>query len=168
MRYVSIARRGVAIVIDAIVFFVLAIPISIVTGSVEVGSRTTTTGTTKGVSFRLGPGGVLLTALLWLVYMTLAESRGATLGKLATGIRVVKEDGTPMEFGAALIRNLLRLVDGQLLYLVGILFAISSPKKQRLGDRVAHTVVVPAESLKPGLHPLQMTGQPPVPPPPPQ
>jgi uncharacterized RDD family membrane protein YckC len=34
------------------------------------------------------------------------------------------------------------LVDGLFFYLVGALFAFSSARGQRLGDRAAHTVVV--------------------------
>ena len=52
------------------------------------------------------------------------------------------EGGGHVGFGAAVVRNLLRLVDGLFFYLVGALFAFSSPRAQRLGDRAAHTVVV--------------------------
>ena len=45
-------------------------------------------------------------------------------------------------FGAALVRNLLRLVDALFFYLVGAIFALASPRGQRLGDRAAHTLVV--------------------------
>lgn len=47
-----------------------------------------------------------------------------------------------MGFGAAVIRNVLRVVDGLFFYLVGALFALTSPRGQRLGDRAAHTLVV--------------------------
>jgi uncharacterized RDD family membrane protein YckC len=36
----------------------------------------------------------------------------------------------------------LRLVDSLFFYLVGAIFALTSPRGQRLGDRAAHTVVV--------------------------
>jgi len=58
------------------------------------------------------------------------------------GIRVVDEEGDEIDLAGAVIRNLLRLVDGLFFYLVGALFAFSSPRGQRLGDRAAHTVVV--------------------------
>jgi uncharacterized RDD family membrane protein YckC len=58
------------------------------------------------------------------------------------GIRVVGEDGEHATFGAAVVRNLLRFVDALFFYLVGAVFALTSTRGQRLGDRAAHTVVV--------------------------
>lgn len=88
---------------------------------------------------------LLVTVILWLAYMVYAEGTwGASLGKRATGIRVVKIDGTPMDMQASLIRNVLR-VDGLFFYLVAAIFVWTSPTRQRLGDRVANTVVVPAQ-----------------------
>jgi uncharacterized RDD family membrane protein YckC len=49
---------------------------------------------------------------------------------------------------AALIRNILRIVDGLFVYLVGAILVWKSDKRQRLGDRVAHTVVVRASSVQ--------------------
>lgn len=67
---------------------------------------------------------------------------GATLGKLLVGIKVQDTSGSACTMGASLIRNLLRLIDGLVVYLVGFLFAIFSKLRQRLGDRLANTVVV--------------------------
>jgi uncharacterized RDD family membrane protein YckC len=58
------------------------------------------------------------------------------------GIHVVGEDGGHLTFEASLVRNLLRLVDCLFFYLVGAIFALTSPHGQRLGDRAAHTLVV--------------------------
>jgi uncharacterized RDD family membrane protein YckC len=58
------------------------------------------------------------------------------------GIRVVGENGEPITFGAAFVRNLLRCVDALFFYFVGFIFAILSTRGQRLGDRAAHTIVV--------------------------
>jgi uncharacterized RDD family membrane protein YckC len=72
-----------------------------------------------------------------------AEARfGATLGKLAVGLRVTLEDGSRLDWRASLIRNLLRIVDGFAFYLVGAVLVWTSPRRQRLGDRVAATLVV--------------------------
>jgi uncharacterized RDD family membrane protein YckC len=55
---------------------------------------------------------------------------------------VVGQDGEEVTFGAAVVRNLLRVVDALFFYLVGFVFALLSTRGQRLGDRAAHTVVV--------------------------
>ena len=59
------------------------------------------------------------------------------------GLRVVKEDGGKLDWGASIIRNILRIIDGFAFYLVGAIVVWVSKKKQRLGDMAAHTLVVP-------------------------
>jgi uncharacterized RDD family membrane protein YckC len=68
---------------------------------------------------------------------------GATLSKIIHKMRVVKTDGAPCGPLAALVRALMLLVDG---FFFGIVAAISMnpPLHQRLGDRLARTVVVAA------------------------
>ena len=77
-------------------------------------------------------------------YFALSEGvLGTTLGKRVFGLRVVRaSDGRPCGPFAAVIRTLLRLVDNILLSLPGISFIVSSPRRQRLGDRAARTLVV--------------------------
>ena len=59
-------------------------------------------------------------------------------------IRVVGTDLRPCGFGRALIRNLLKLVDGFFNFLVGILLVAFTPEWQRLGDLAARTIVIGA------------------------
>ncbi len=75
-------------------------------------------------------------------YIVMEATRGATLGKMALGMRVVKVDGSPIGWSESIIRNLLRIVDGLFGYLVGAISIWTSPLCQRLGDRAAHTVVI--------------------------
>jgi uncharacterized RDD family membrane protein YckC len=82
-------------------------------------------------------------AVLSLGYFVVTEAAtGATLGKHMVGIRVVGENGERITFGAAFVRNLLRSVDQLGFYFVGFISAILSKRRQRLGDRAAHTIVV--------------------------
>jgi uncharacterized RDD family membrane protein YckC len=68
---------------------------------------------------------------------------GQTPGKRAMGIAVVNDDGTPVRWGAALTRNLLRAVDFlPFLYGFGLLAMLASRDFKRLGDLAAGTVVV--------------------------
>lgn len=136
----GIPLRFVAVLLDAvIVLFPLGILLGLMTGG---GYKVSGEGyTTAGVNIEDR-------AFLWLVviavgyYVVCEAATGATLGKKLVGIRVVGEDGEHVTFGAAIVRNLLRLVDALFFYLVGFVFAVLSTRRQRLGDRAAHTLVV--------------------------
>lgn len=131
MEYVGVGLRAVATIIDALVLSVLGYVIALFTG-----------GTTAD-GFQLQGAPAFLLFALGLGYYSYMEVQfGWTLGKRAMGLKVVKLDGTPMDWPASLTRNLLRIIDGLFFYLVGAILVWTSDKKQRLGDRVAKTVVV--------------------------
>ena len=68
---------------------------------------------------------------------------GATPGKKSMGLRVVNDDGTPVQMAAAMIRNLLRTADFlPVLYGVGLVSMLVNREFKRLGDLVAQTVVI--------------------------
>ncbi|MCB1877992.1 MAG: RDD family protein [Chromatiales bacterium] len=68
---------------------------------------------------------------------------GATPGKRTLGLRVVSEEGVPVSWSQSLVRNLLRVVDFlPLLYGFGLISMLLNGNFQRLGDLVAHTMVV--------------------------
>jgi uncharacterized RDD family membrane protein YckC len=78
-------------------------------------------------------------------YFILFEAlwNGQTPGKRVVGLRVVRDGGYPIDFGASLIRNLIR-VGEQLVfyYLISAISALLSPENKRIGDIAAGTVVV--------------------------
>jgi uncharacterized RDD family membrane protein YckC len=139
LQTAGVGIRFVALLLDAIIVFV---PLGFIYGFL-------TTATQPGVATNSSANSTfsgketLLFAVIGFGYYIFAEAfYGQTVGKRIVGIRVVDEDGGQVGFGAAVVRNLLRLVDGLFFYLVGALFAFSSPRGQRLGDRAARTVVV--------------------------
>jgi uncharacterized RDD family membrane protein YckC len=68
---------------------------------------------------------------------------GRTLGKRWCGLRVVTSDGRPIGLIASAGRNLMRVVDFlPAVYIVGSISILASARNQRLGDIVAHTIVV--------------------------
>jgi uncharacterized RDD family membrane protein YckC len=81
-----------------------------------------------------------------LAYYVVMEGKwGATLGKLATKLRVVNAQGQAPGFGRAAVRTILRLVEVNPIVAGGIpagLVALLSPTKQRLGDMLAGTYVL--------------------------
>lgn len=74
---------------------------------------------------------------------------GQTPGKKALGIRVVRDGGYPLDFGASIVRNLIRM--GEMIaffYLFSAVSTLLSPENKRLGDYAAGTIVVRDDSLK--------------------
>lgn len=70
--------------------------------------------------------------------------RGQTPGKRWLKLRVIREDGRPITFFEAAVRNLLRDFDIMPIpfYSIGLISVFASSKDQRIGDMVAGTVVV--------------------------
>ena len=87
---------------------------------------------------------MLMTMIFSILYFTLLEAwwNGQSLGKKLLRIKVVNEDGSSINLSTSFLRNALRVVDAFFGYLVGAIFIWRSPKKQRLGDRLAGTIVV--------------------------
>ncbi|WP_329457577.1 RDD family protein [Streptomyces sp. NBC_01497] len=70
-------------------------------------------------------------------------SRGRSLGKLACGLRVVRDDGGPIRFRHALVRGAVGAVE--LLFSFGVIACIASlvsERGRRIGDVFAGTLVV--------------------------
>jgi uncharacterized RDD family membrane protein YckC len=83
--------------------------------------------------------------LILLGYDVLFEvlGGGRTLGKRAAGLRVVLDSGAPIGLRASLIRNVLRLVEGNaLMYVPAMVSVLLTRDNQRLGDLAAGTLVV--------------------------
>ncbi|MFN2529959.1 MAG: RDD family protein [Pyrinomonadaceae bacterium] len=69
---------------------------------------------------------------------------GQTPGKRWLKLRVIREDGRPITFWEATVRNLLRTFDMMVapFYSIGLISVFISSRDQRIGDMVAGTVVV--------------------------
>jgi uncharacterized RDD family membrane protein YckC len=157
MRYVSVGRRFVALLIDGIILVIVAAPFA------------QTTRRPGYLRIELVGARGVVPILVWLAYFVVMEGTiGATLGKLAMGLRVVRPDGSKLDGGSAFIRNIARLVDGfpyVIPYLVGAIAVWSDPSmRQRLGDRWGRSVVVERDSVPtPGTWTASVPSQPPPP-----
>jgi len=67
--------------------------------------------------------------------------RGQTPGKMLFRIKIVKTDGSPIDYGTALVRYIAYYVSGILL-LIGFLWVLWDRRKQGLHDKIAGTVVI--------------------------
>jgi uncharacterized RDD family membrane protein YckC len=144
--YQGVAIRFVAILIDTIIIAIIGGILSISFNALAV--ITNSPSGTVTVSPASAVGG-LVSLAVFVLYFTLLEGHyGQTVGKMAVKIKVVREaDGAPIDYSEAAVRTILRFLDlipYIIPYLLGATLIWSSDKKQRLGDRVARTVVVKA------------------------
>jgi len=106
--------------------------------------------------------------LLFYGYFAIFEIlwNGQTPGKRLVGIRVVKDSGRPLNAAETIGRNLLRIVDQlPVLYLLGMVVAMSNSRNRRLGDFVAGSILIregSLEQLKPQVFQASRTDQPAV------
>ena len=66
---------------------------------------------------------------------------GATLGKMACGLKVIRSDGRDLGWGISIGRYFMYVVSGMIL-LIGYLMAAWDPQKRALHDRVCDTRVI--------------------------
>lgn len=160
LRLAKVATRTLALLID------LAVQLLLLTGLfLGVGGLATT-----GNDALAAAVGLVATVLVLLGYPVIFEtlSRGRTLGKMALGLRVVRDDGGAIRFRHALVRGLFEVfVDVWLTSgVVGLVSSLLSTRGKRLGDVFAGTVVVrervpvrggPVAAMPPALQPWAAT-----------
>lgn len=101
-----------------------------------------------GASPALAAAVIVFVVLLVMVgYPTVMETltRGRTLGKMALGLKVVRDDGSSIRFRQAFVRSLMWLfVDFAPWFgcCPGIVASVMNKQGKRLGDMVAGTVVI--------------------------
>ena len=128
----GVGVRAIASIVDMIVLGIVGYVVALETGGM----------TDDG--FQLSGGPFFLVMLIWLVYYVVLEALwGGTIGKMLTGLTVVRAvDGAKISWSESTIRNVMRIIDGILGYLVGAIAIWTSERHQRFGDRVAGTLVL--------------------------
>jgi uncharacterized RDD family membrane protein YckC len=141
LRLARLASRGVAAGLDALLqcAVLLTVLIAVVVGGLDDPAEAAAILLSVFVLVRVG-------------YSVLFEtlSRGRTLGKMALGLRVVRDDGGPIRFRHALTRSLTGvIVDfGPVLVwsAVAVVVSLCSARSKRVGDFLAGTVVIQERS----------------------
>ncbi|HYL26421.1 MAG TPA: RDD family protein [Candidatus Nitrosotalea sp.] len=88
---------------------------------------------------------ILIVFIVLFGYFIIFEAawNGQTPGKKLLGLRVVRDGGYPLDFGASLIRNLIRVGEWILgYYILAAISMVLSPENKRLGDLAAGTIVI--------------------------
>lgn len=145
----GLGSRFLAVVIDQLIQ--VTVLLGLFFGVVLAASRLPTVKQTAESGVEKSVDAVLVGLLIAVVfaiffgYFILFEAlwNGQTPGKKALGIRVVRDGGYPLDFGASLIRNLIRVGEFAFgYYLFAAISALLSPENKRLGDIAAGTIVV--------------------------
>jgi uncharacterized protein len=132
-RCAGLLRRLGAVAIDAVLaWVVLAVAANVLVPGAIGNDPTPDERATLGLI-------TLLVLTVWFNYLVISEWRwGQTLGKRALRIAVGDEGGRAISWNRAVVRNLALLVD----VVAGPVTIALSARRQRIGDRLAHTVVV--------------------------
>ncbi len=98
-------------------------------------------------AFSVGPA--LFEMITFVVYFTLQEGgpAQATIGKQIFGLKVTSESGVPIGYGAALVRNVTKLVSSCTCCL-GFLICAFTEQNKALHDFVAGTVVIETKPIR--------------------
>ncbi|MEV7660351.1 RDD family protein [Paenarthrobacter sp. NPDC089316] len=132
LRPASFAARGLGLILDVISQVLLAILLIIL---VLMASSDLDESAVRAL--------VLSSVVFSVVIVPVAVetlTRGRSLGKLATGLRIVRDDGGSIRFRHALIRGLIGFLEIYLTFgglAIGV--ALFNEKSKRLGDIVAGT-----------------------------
>ncbi len=122
--------RVVAYLIDAILLSIASAIVGLVTGvSLYAG----------GFDY-LANGASLVVGWLYFALME-SSARGATVGKMAVGLRVVTDQGQRLDFGHATGRYLAKIISAIILG-IGFIMVAFTDRKRGLHDIIASTLVV--------------------------
>lgn len=109
-----------------------------------------------GLAFATAPRWALVAGLgtLFVLYHAVMNARGATLGKRLLGIRVVRLDGTPLDFRTSLIRSL-GYIPSTPLFNLGYLWSLWDGRNRAWHDLLAGTLVVESGARSEGSTPTR-------------
>ena len=133
-----------AVLIDYIIVATIVVLATLIARLFGGGARTAG-GTAETV------GWVVAICVTVANFVFLAGLRGQTLGKWATGLRVVRLDGLPLTFPSSLLRHVIGYPVSILTLGIGFLMAVFSADGRALHDIIAGTVVVIDKARRPPM-----------------
>ena len=145
----GLGSRFLAVVLDMLlqfgVFLALAFGLSLAAARIGTPTRLLTADAEKFAGAVAIAIVVVMVFAIFFGYFIVFEALwdGRTPGKRALGIRAVRDGGYPLDFGASLVRNLIRVGEFTLgFYALSAISMLVSPENKRLGDIAAGTMVV--------------------------
>ncbi len=143
----GIGSRFLAALIDTVLLIALQLLVNLTllfVVAIIAGQSLAEFGQNRGLSLLVGVFGLVSFAFLWGYYIFFELLwNGQSPGKRIIGLRVIQRNGAPIDVAAAMIRNLVRIVDFLPLYYgLGVVTMFIDRKSRRLGDFAAGTLVV--------------------------
>lgn len=136
LKYAGFWIRAGAKIIDFIILFVVAQGISMAVNLIA-GARS---DSQAALAMALGLGGANL--LVSAVYQAWFLGRfGATPGKMACGLKVIRTDGSSISYGRGAGRYFAEIISAMIIY-IGYIMAAFDDEKRALHDRICDTRVV--------------------------
>lgn len=164
-------RRAGAFMIDSVLVSVastlVTLPLGLGMGVLSFESDDTTI-TAADIGYQGISMGISLVFYALIVALVMAKTNGRSVGKMAAGIRVVREDGEQISFGFALLREvvvkqflfgILSIATLFIAELLNYLWPLWDPQNRALHDRMVKTRVVRTDRV-----PVPAGGHPPYPP----
>jgi uncharacterized RDD family membrane protein YckC len=139
----SVGTRFLAALIDHAIQLVVMVATLLLLA--QISSLFQGIGPGKSVSMWAFAAFGLIVFVVYFGYFSFFETmwNGQTPGKRWMRLRVIREDGRPITFFEAFVRNILRTMDfAPSGYAIGVVTVILSPEARRIGDYVAGTVVI--------------------------
>lgn len=151
---VGIGSRFLAALVDTTIIVLIQLPVNLLTFYAFFSEGAAGSAAAAVLTF-------ISFALLWGYYIFFeARWNGRTPGKKQVGLRVIRQDGSPVTLSEVLVRNLVRLVDFlPVAYGVGMVAMFIDGRARRLGDLAAGTLVV-REQEEVTLHSLRRPSSP--------
>lgn len=129
-------KRFVAIFIDGIIFSAVNLVFTFITGAVSA------SGSNVGLAAVIAIINVAASIILPMAYeIYFIGTKGATLGKMAMGLKVISSNGKPVSMGQAAGRYFAKMLSGLTLG-IGYLMAAFNDEKKTLHDIICETRVV--------------------------
>lgn len=147
VTYAGFWRRFAALIIDKLLIGCIAVIMIIFFAMIGITAFTASEldPTDAGLIFALIGAYFMLILLFivseWLYFAIMESTKGATVGKMALGIKVTDMEGQPISFGRATGRYFGKILSALTLY-IGFIIAGFTQQKQALHDILAKTLVV--------------------------
>ncbi|MXW31068.1 MAG: RDD family protein [Chloroflexi bacterium] len=130
MEYAGRLHRFAAFIIDAIVISVVIVVLDAI-GIIDIGEPSATDQ-------------VLEAVISFGYYILLTAAFGATLGKMALGMRVVDESGQKAGFLKVLVRETIGKIVSAIVVFLGFIWILFDGNRQGWHDKIGGTFVVKA------------------------